>query len=114
MTSLLKNNLESIVVILQELVGCCKSTNGLIDQYADSVGKRRDECFQRKTDQLFNLARNTDIDEGPTLANLAFNLVMTNRDIRDINGEVNSLRDIVVRMLHLPDQNRRVIRFVYY
>ena len=83
MTSLLENNLQSINVMLQELLGCCKSTNGLIDQCADTVGKRRDECFQRKTDQLFNLARNTDIDE-----DLATNLVMTNREIRDIRSEL--------------------------
>ena len=83
MTSLLENNLQNINVMLQELLGCCKSTNGLIDQYADTVGKRRDECFQRKTDQLFNLARNTDIDE-----DLATNLVMINREIRDIRSEL--------------------------
>ena len=103
MTSLLENNLQSINVELQELLGCCKSTNGLIDQYADNIGKRRDECFQRKANQLLNLARNTDIDE-----DLATNLVMTNREIRDISGEMNSLRDITVRMLLSADQTRRV------
>ena len=103
MTSLLENNLQSINVVLQELLGCCKSTNGLIDLYADNIGKCRNECFQRKANQLLNLARNTDIDE-----DLATNLVMTNREIRDISGEMNSLRDITVRMLLSADQTRRV------
>ena len=109
MNTTLENNLHSLNVMLMELLGCCKSTAGLIDEYAEKVGTRRDACYQRKANHLLSLAQNTDVD-----GELVTNLVETNRELRDVTCEVNSLKDISGQMLVLADQTRRIVRFVYY